>query len=99
MHNLASFADITYFHKVWNQIKHWAGSGSKLFDTDLISVTCTDPESFVREGPTLTIFFFFFWGGGGGGGGDDPSKYHYKCMVFCWRVDNGPKLDAGLVAL
>ena len=67
MHNLASFADITYFHKVWNQIKHWAGSGSKLFDTDLISVTCTDPESFVREGPTLTIFFFFFWGGGGGG--------------------------------
>ena len=21
--------------------------------------TCADPESFVREGPTLTLFFFF----------------------------------------
>ena len=44
--------------------------------------TITDPESFVRGGPTLTdffcfvlfcfcffLFFSFFKGGGGGGGG------------------------------
>ena len=33
---------------------------------------------------------------------DDPSKYHYKRaieMAFCWRADNGPKVNADLVAL
>ena len=63
---------------------------------------CADPESFVRGGPTLTIFL---------DGRDNPSKYHYKrtiigppakrhlYMAFRWRADNGPKLNAGLVAL
>ena len=36
----------------------------------LIKISCADPESFVRGGPTLKtfffFFFFFFWGGGGG---------------------------------
>ena len=58
---------------------------------------CTDPESFVRRGPTLTFVLE---------GRDDPSKYHYKraiirpiFMAFRWRADNGPNLYAGLVAL
>ena len=37
------------------------------------SVTCPDPESIFKGGPTLT---FFFWGGGGGGideGREDPN--------------------------
>ena len=66
--------------------------------------SCADPESFVRGGPTLTTFVFCFgWRGDGG------SKYHYKgaiigppakhhWMEFRWRVDDGPALNAGLVA-
>ena len=33
---------------------------------DSDEMSCTDPESFVRGGPTLKIFFLE--GGGGGGG-------------------------------
>ena len=67
--------------------------------------TCADPESFVRGGPTLTTFFFlsFYFDEGGG------SEYHYKrgivgppakrhLVAFRWRVDDGPTLNAGLVA-
>ena len=46
---------------------------------------CPDPESYVRGGPTLTLTFFYLREGG--------SKYHYR------RADNGPTLNAGLVAL
>ena len=46
---------------------------------------CADPESFIREGPTLTTFFL----------ADD---YHYK-RAFRWRTDDGPTLNTGLVAL
>ena len=38
-----------------------------------------DPESFVREGPTLTMLFFiyfFVWYGEG------ESKYHYKRAII-----------------
>ena len=62
---------------------------------------CVDPESFVRGDP----FFFFlkFMG-------DRGSKYRLNGaissppanaieMVFRWRVDVGPTLNAGLVAM
>ena len=38
----------------------------------------------------MTTFFFMIRGGG--------SKYHYK-RAFRWRADDGPILNAGLVAL
>ena len=67
---------------------------------------CADPESFVRGGPTMTMFFcfvYFSWWGEGG------YKYHYKraiiglptkrhLMAFHWRADDGPTLNAGMVA-
>ena len=31
-----------------------------LIQEGLLSVTCGDPESFFRGGPTLTIFFIYF---------------------------------------
>ena len=51
---------------------------------------CGDPESFVREGPNMTTFFY-------DKGREDPI-YHYK-RAFRWRADDGPILNAGLVAL
>ena len=39
-----------------------------------ITTTCVDPESFVREGPTLTFFFSLM--------GEELSKYHYKRALF-----------------
>ena len=57
--------------------------------------------AFVRGGPTLTTHFLVDEGLGG-------SKYHYKrviigpsakrLMAFRWRTDDGPTLNAGLVA-
>ena len=51
----------------------------------LVRDSCADPESFVRGGPTLTVFFFFFFFGGGGGGGGlmrgGRIKYHYKRAI------------------
>ena len=52
-----------------------------------VTTTCVDPESFVREGPTLTTFFFSLME-------EELSKYHYKRALFGY----GPKLKAGLVA-
>ena len=67
------------------------------------SGACADPESFVREGPTLTTFFFYL-----DEGRKDPdttisgpSTAHQRNaikMAFRWRADDGPKLNAGLVA-
>ena len=57
---------------------------------------CADPESYVRGGPTL-IFLV-------DEGREDqnttiggPSSARQR-NAFCWRADNGPTLNAGLVA-
>ena len=55
----------------------------------LCGSSCGDPETFVRKGPNMTPFFMIREGG---------SKYHYK-QAFRWRADDGPTLNAGLVAL
>ena len=61
-----------------------------------------DPESFVRVDPTLTMFAFY-------SGREDPNttidgplsarQRNAIEMAFRWRVDVGPTLKAGLVAL
>ena len=62
--------------------------------------SCTDPERFVRGGPTLTKVFELMRG----------SKYHYQraiigppakshLMPFHWRADECTKLNAGLIDL
>ena len=70
---------------------------------------CADPENFVRGSPTLTTFFFFFFFFFLRGVREDrkatkngPSSARLRNAIeiaFCWRVDNGPPLNAGLVAL
>ena len=63
--------------------------------------TWADPESFVREGPNLITFFLVDEGIA------DPnvtingpsSTRQGNLMVFRWHVDDGPTLNAGLVAL
>ena len=75
-------------------------------------VSCADQESFLRGSPTLTtfvfFFFFFFFFKFDGGRKDlnttisGPSKARRRnviSMAFRWRVDVGPTLNAGLVAL
>ena len=67
------------------------------------NLPCADPEIFISRGPTLTTFFFFFLGGGGGGV-DEGRKNPNTCttisgMAFSWQADDGPTLNAGLVAL
>ena len=61
---------------------------------------CADPESFVRGGPTLTTFFFSLMRGGrvqipliAG------NQRNAILMAFRWRADDGPTVNAGLVAL
>ena len=52
---------------------------------------CMDQENFVRGGPTLTIFLVderII---------DPPANRHLT--AFRWRVDGGPTLNTGLVAL
>ena len=46
---------------------------------------CADPGSFIRGGPTLTGFLVDVW----------------RAIVSlpCWRANDGPTLNAGLVAL
>ena len=62
---------------------------------------CADPESFVRGGVGQRFFKLMREGG---------SKYNYEwaiigppekrdSMAFRWRADDGPTLNAGLVAL
>ena len=65
--------------------------------------SCADPESFVRGGPTRTRVFLV------DEGREDPnttisgpSSAHQRNaikMAFRWRADDGPTLNAGLVAL
>ena len=57
-------------------------------------LTCVDPESFVRGGPTLTMFFLV------DEGREDPSTtISGPSSAFRWRADDGPTMNAGLVAL
>ena len=51
---------------------------------------CADPESFIRGGPTFQ--FFSWWGERG-------SKYHFISMLFCCQSNDGPTVNAGMVAL
>ena len=47
-------------------------------------ISCVDPQSFVRGGPTWTTCFFvrfFFWGGGGWGGWSGK-RYHFKRAII-----------------
>ena len=48
---------------------------------------CADPESFL-EGVQLFFFFFFFF-----------FLTIIGPLAFCWRADDGPTLNAGLVDL
>ena len=54
----------------------------------LCGSSCGDQESFVREGPNMTTFFYK--------GREDPST---TISGLRWRADDGPILNAGLVAL
>ena len=59
---------------------------------------CADPESFVRVGPTLTTFFLFDKGRKDQNTTiSGPPTAHQT--AFRWRADDGPTLNAGLVAL
>ena len=58
-------------------------------------MSCTDPEKFVRGGPTLTTFFLTV-----DEGREDPSTtLSGPSSARQRRVDDGPKLNAGLVAM
>ena len=52
-------------------------------------VPCADPDSFARRGPTLKTFFLI------NERREDPPQY----AAFRWRADDGPTLNAGMVAL
>ena len=72
-------------------------------------MSCADPESFVREGPTLTTFYFFIFFFLLYGGKKDPNttiserllarQRNAILMAFCWRADDGPTLNVGLVTV
>ena len=67
-------------------------------------LSCADPESFVRGGPTLTTFFFLFFQFSLMRGGKiqiPPFKRHLNGLSLGWRVDDCLILNAnaGLVAL
>ena len=69
--------------------------------------SCADPESFVRGGPTdnVSLLLFFLVDEGR----KDPNttingptlarQQNTILMVFCWRADDCPTFNAGLVAL
>ena len=64
-----------------------------LYGFPVLRVSCADPDSFVRDSPTLTKFFYE--------GREDPNTTIISPpqMAFRWRGDDGPILNAGLVAL
>ena len=64
------------------------------------SYTCGDPESFVRGGPTLTrfFFFFFFFSLMRGRRNQIPLLAGHS-QPASERADDGPTLNAGMVAL
>ena len=87
-------------HKI--KLNVWLRS-KKIIDSALLS--CEDPGNFVRGGQTLTMFFFFFFffrfffffffc---------DEGREDKRDIIgppgLRWRADNGPALNAGLVAL
>ena len=55
--------------------------------------SCADPENFVRGGPLLTSFFLR------GETIQANTTINGPSSAFRWRVDIGPKLNAGLVTL
>ena len=62
---------------------------------NLYELTCVDPGSFVRGGSTLTTFLV-------DEGREDPQNAGQPrpaSEAFRWRDDDGPTLNAGLVAL
>ena len=64
--------------------------------------SCVDLESFVRGGPTLTTIFFYLVDGMVRGIEMPLKVDHHRPASetpFRWRADNGPQLNAGLVAL
>ena len=65
----------------------WASfsSNSRLFSQQ---ITCADPESFVRGGPTLIKFFLVYEGR------DDPADHHRPAseMPFKWRFAGVPMM-------
>ena len=64
---------------------------------------CADPESLARGGPTLTTFFSSFFSDEGKEDPNSttswPSSARQRNAIFKWRADDGPTLNAGLVAL
>ena len=66
-----------------------------------------DPESFVRGGPNSNnVFWGFFLVDEGRedpsitkSGPSSASQQNAIVMAFCWWADDGPTLNAGLVAL
>ena len=59
-------------------------------------------RKFVRGGPTSNIFFSLMRGGWiqiNFGGPISARQRNAIEMAFPWRADNGPTLNAGLVAL
>ena len=62
-------------------------------------------RKFLREGPNLITFFFFFffkWIGDPNTAINGPTFARQQNaieMAFCWWADDGPTLNAGLVAL
>ena len=70
------------------------------------SISCADPENFVRGGSALTSFFSFFLVNQGRAGLNTtisvPASARQRNairMAFRWRADDVPSLNAGLVAL
>ena len=67
-------------------------------------MSCADPESFARGGPTPMFLVFFFCEER-----EDPNttksgpssarQQNATEMAFCWRAYDGPPLNAGLVTL
>ena len=64
---------------------------------DLDLVTCGDPESFARGGPTLTFFFACFFMRGERVQIALKEGHHQSASEtpFCWRADDGPTLKLG----
>ena len=58
-----------------------------------------DPESFIRGGPTLAIFFYLMKGERFQIALKTGHHRHTREMAFRWLADDGPTLNAGLVAL
>ena len=89
------------FYRVqkWAQILWEVTRGDSCINLPLAA--CTDPESFVRGGPTFTTIFLV------DEGKEDPNttisgpssarQRNAIEMAFRWRADDGPTLGAGLV--